>query len=267
MQTDLPRWAPQAAIAALVILIVFVSNPTRFVGNGENLVVFSWLGGVQSTPLEPGFHVVVPILTETIPFDVKTQALTWRGNPKEQAAADVYGSKITALTRDGQEIGAEVTLNFVVSDPPKAYTTLGPDYIDRIAPIVRSVISTETAGFSAQDIYSTKRPALQAQIREKIAQDLGQYGITVQEFLLRDVEFDKDFVASIEAKTIAENQLSKKVFEIDQARQDARTVISQAQAEAGSLSAKANALTQNPAYLRVVKSGVLGSTLETLVTK
>jgi prohibitin 2 len=154
-----------------------------------------------------------------------------------------------------------------VSDPPKAYITLGPDYIDRIAPIVRSVISTETAGFSAQDIYSTKRPALQAQIREKIAQDLGQYGITVQEFLLRDVEFDKDFVAAIEAKTISENQLSKKVFEIDQARQDAKTVISQAQAEAGSLSAKANALTQNPAYLRVVKSGVLGSTLETLVTK
>ncbi|MGA7952008.1 MAG: prohibitin family protein [Gloeobacterales cyanobacterium] len=266
MQTDLPRWAPQAAIAALVVLIVFFSNPTRFVGNGENLVVFSWLGGVQSTPLQPGFHLVVPILTETIPFDVKTQALTWKGTVQE-AAADAYGSKITALTRDGQEIGAEVTLNFVVSDPPKAYTTLGTDYIDRIAPIVRSVISTETAGFSAQDIYSTKRPALQAQIREKIAQDLGQYGITVQEFLLRDVEFNKDFVAAIEAKTIAENQLSKKVFEIDQARQDARTVISQAQAEAGSLSAKANALTQNPAYLKVVKSGVLGSTLETLVTK
>ncbi|MFQ3679610.1 MAG: prohibitin family protein, partial [Pseudanabaenaceae cyanobacterium] len=72
---------------------------------------------------------------------------------------------------------------------------------------------------------------------------------------------------AIEAKTIAENQLSQKEFEIQQARQDARTVISRAEAEAGELRAKADALTRNPKYLDVVKSGVFGDTLDTLVVR
>jgi regulator of protease activity HflC (stomatin/prohibitin superfamily) len=96
---------------------------------------------------------------------------------------------------------------------------------------------------------------------------LKEYGIEVLDFLLRDVDFDPDFVAAIEAKTIAENQLAQKQFEIEQARQDARAIISQAEAEAGQLRAKAQALTQNPQYLEVVKAAVLGSRLETLVTK
>lgn len=254
-------WAPQVIGAAVVLFLLVNLNPFRFVGNGENLVVFSWFGGVQAQPLPPGFHVVLPVVVETFQIDVKTQALTW----KDGEAA--YGPRIIALTRDGQEIGAEVTLNFVVSDSPKVYDSLGTDYIDRIAPIVRSIIATEASGFSAQDLYSTKRPLLQAQIRERVASDLNQYGITVQDFLLRDVGFDRDFVAAIEAKTIAENLLAKKSYEIDQATQDAKTTISEAQAEAGRLAAKADALTQNPEYLRVVQSGVLGDTLDTLVTR
>jgi regulator of protease activity HflC (stomatin/prohibitin superfamily) len=267
MRNQIPAWTPQAVLAAGLLLILVSNNPTRFVGNGENLVVFSWFGGVQTTPLQPGFHFVMPIVTETVSFDVKTQALTWKGDPDQPLTADAYDSKIIVLTKDGQEIGAELTLNLVVSDAPKVFTTLGTDYIQRIGPIVRSIVATEASGFAAQDIYSTKRPELQAQIREQIAQSVGEYGITVQDLLLRDVDFDPEFVAAIEAKTIAENQLAKKDFEIDQARQDAKTIISQAQAEAGQLSAKANALTQNPDYLKVVKSRVLGDTLETLVTK
>lgn len=258
-----PAWLPQAVIGAGIAVILLSSNPFRFVENGQNLVVFSWIGGVQSTPLTPGFHFVAPLVTTTVPFDTKTQALTWKDN--DTAA---YGPRIVALSRDGQEIGIEVTLNFRVNNPPKVYSTLGDqEYQYRIAPIVQSVISSETAGFSAQDLYSTKRPVLQNQIRDRIATDLEPFGIQVTDFLLRDVKFEDEFVKSIEAKTIAENQLAKKSFEIDQARQDAKTSIARAQGEAGRLAAKADALTRNPEYLRVVKSGVLGDTLDTLITK
>jgi len=255
-------WLPQALIGGAVAVIFLSTNPFRFVGNGENLVVFSWFGGVQSNALDPGFHVIVPLISETIAFDVKTQALTWKDNDP-----NAYGPRLRALTKDGQEIGGEATLNFRIGDTPKVYTTLGTDYIDRIAPIVRSVMSSETAGFSAQEIYSTKRPILQAQIRERVAADLQPYGVVVLDFLLRDVAFDKDFIEAINSKTIAENQLAQKSYEIDQSRQDAKTIISKAQGEAGRLAAKADALTQNPEYLKVVKSGVLGDTLDTLVTK
>ena len=160
-----------------------------------------------------------------------------------------------------------MTLQYRISDAPKIFNTLGPNYVDRIAPIVRSIIVSETAAFSAQDLYSTKRSVLQAQIRERVASYLQEFGISVLDLLLRDVAFDPDFVKAIEAKTISENKLAQKDFEIEQARQDARTIVAAAEAEAGKLKAKADALTKNPQYLEVVKAGVFGDALEVLVTK
>ncbi len=256
------RWLPQITLAGAVVILVGMGRPFRLVGNGENLVLFTWFGGVHPTPLQPGLHWVPPFISRTVLFDVKTQTLTWKD--KDDKA---YAPRLIALSQDGQQIGLEATLQFRILDAPKVYTQLGEDYLDRIAPIVRSVIINETAGFSAQALYSTQRPVLQGRIREQVANLLQEYGIEVLDLLLRDVDFDPDFVAAIEAKTIAENQLAQKQFEIEQARQDARAIISQAEAEAGQLQAKAQALSQNPQYLEVVKASVLGSRLETLVTK
>jgi regulator of protease activity HflC (stomatin/prohibitin superfamily) len=256
------RWLPQLTLAGAVLILVAAGRPLRLVGNGENMVLFTWGGGVSPTPLQPGLHWVPPFVSRTVTFDVKTQALTWKDNDPT-----AYAPRLVALSQDGQQIAAEATLQFRIVDAPKVYTQLGENYLDRIAPIVRSVILNETSGFSAQALYSTERPVLQGQIRERVALLLKEYGIEVLDFLLRDIDFDPDFVAAIEAKTIAENELVKKQYEIEQARQEARAIISQAEAEAGQLQAKAEALTRNPQYLEVVKAAVLGSRLETLVTK
>lgn len=259
---DALKWLPQIVIGGGILALTVLANPFRFVENGQNLVVFSWLGGVNATALRPGFHLVPPVITSTYVFDIKTQALTWK-----DADPRAYGPRLVSLSRDGQEILSEVTLQFRVSDPPTVFNTLGLGYVDRIAPIVQSVIASETSAFAAQDLYSTQRPVLQANIRDRVAANLEPFGITVLDLLLRDVQFDPDFVKAIEAKTIAENRLAQKEFEIEQARQDARSTIANAQAEAGRLRAKADALTENPEYLDVVKAEVLGRTLETLVTE
>ncbi len=257
-----PKWIAFAILGGGLLLLLIRLNPTRFVENGQNLVVFSWFEGVKPNALEPGFHVLTPFITSTYPFDVKTQALTWKDND-----STAYSSRLVALSQDGQQMRTEVTLQFRVVDAPQVFNTLGLEYLDRIAPIVRSVIVSETANFSAQDLYSTKRPVLQAQIREKLVNYLEPFGISVLDLLLRDVSFEPEFVQAIEAKTIAENQLAQKSFEIEQARQDSRTTIAQAEAEAGKLKAKANALNNNPQYLDVIKAGVYGETLDVLVTK
>ncbi len=256
------QWLPKAILGGAGVVLLAAGRPLRLVGNGENMVLFTWGGGVSPTPLQPGLHWVPPFVSRTVTFDVKAQALTWKDDDPS-----AYAPRLVALSQDGQQIQVEATLQFRIVDAPKVYTQLGENYLDRVAPIVRSVVLNETSGFSAQALYSTERPVLQGQIRERVALLLKGYGIEVLDFLLRDVDFDPDFVAAIEAKTIAENQLAQKQFEIEQARQDARSIIAQAEAEAGQLRAKAQALTQNPKYLEVVKASVLGSRLETLITK
>lgn len=258
------RWLPRLVVAGGVLLLAASSNPFRFVENGQNLVVFSWFGGIDETPLKPGFHIVTPLTTETYGFDVKTRALSWIDDD-----ASAYGPRLVALSQDGQEIRVEITLQYRVVDPPTVFARLGSeaDYIRRIAPVVRSVLASEAAAFSAQDLYSGGRPVLQAQVRERLAEYLQQFGIATIDLLLRDVRFDPDFVKAIEQKTIAENRLAQKEFEIEQARQDARSAIAAAEAEAGQLRAKADALTRNPQYLDVVRSDIFGSTLDVLITK
>ena len=258
------RWLPRLVVAGGILWFAASSNPFRFVENGQNLVVFSWFGGINPAPLKPGFHLVTPLTTRTYPFDVKTRALSWIDSD-----ANAYGAQLVALSQDGQEIRVEITLQYRVTDPPTVFSRLGPegDYVHRIAPVVRSVLASEAAAFSAQDLYSDRRPVLQARVRERLAEYLRQFGITTIDLLLRDVQFDPDFVKAIEQKTIAENRLAQKEFEIEQARQDARTIIAEAQAAAGELQAKANALTRNPQYLDVVKSDIYGSTLDVLVTE
>ncbi|MDX1978359.1 MAG: prohibitin family protein [Pseudanabaenaceae cyanobacterium bins.68] len=256
------QWLSSLFVGVVALGAFTTTSAVRFVGNGENLVVFSWFGGVQQKTLEPGFHLITPLISKTELFDIKTQALTW----KDQDPS-AYDPRIISLSRDGQEVRMEITLQYRVIDAATTFTSLGKEYADYIAAITRSVVFLETAAFSAQDLYSTKRPILQVQIREKLAALLQERGILIQDLLIRDVGFSPDFVGAIEAKTIAENQLAQKDFEIEQARQDARSLVLQAQAEAGKLTAKANALKRNPQYLKVVKSQVLGNTLEVLVTK
>ncbi len=242
--------------------LLAIPSSFRFVGNGENLVVFSRLGGVQETALKPGFHFVLPLFTSTYSFDIKTRSLTWKDDDPT-----AYDPRLISLSRDGQEIRLELTMQYQVTNPVQTFNSLGLDYEDYIAAIVRSVVFSETAAFSAQALYSTDRTVLQSQIRELITKPLEEKGIQVRDFLIRDVTFAPEFVKAIEAKTIAENQLAQKEFEIAQAREDARTIVSKARADAGELKAKADALNRNPEYLDVVKFRVFGESLDTLVTK
>jgi regulator of protease activity HflC (stomatin/prohibitin superfamily) len=250
------------ALAIATFSILAIPSSFRFVGNGENLVVFSRLGGVKEAPLTPGFHFVLPLFTSTYSFDVKTRTLTWKDRDP-----NAYDSRLISLSRDGQEIRLELTIQFQVVNPVQTFNSLGLEYEDYIAAIVRSVVYSETGAFSAQALYSTDRSVLQSQIRELITATLQDKGIQVRDLLIRDVGFAPEFVKAIEAKTIAENQLAQKEFEIAQAREDARTIVSKARADAGELQAKADALNRNPEYLEVVKSRVFGESLDTLVTK
>lgn len=258
------QWLPRLVVAGGILWFAASSNPIRFIENGQNLVVFSWFGGIDPAPLKPGFHLVMPLTTQTYAFDVKTRALSWIDDDPE-----AYGPRLVALSQDGQEIRVEITLQYRVTDPPTTFSRLGSetDYIHRVAPVVRSVLALEAAAFSAQDLYSDRRPVLQARVRERLAAYLQPFGIATIDLLLRDVQFDPDFVKAIEQKTIAENRLAQKEFEIEQARQDARSIVAEAEAEAGKLQAKADALTRNPQYLDVVRSEVYGSTLDVLVTE
>ena len=89
----LPPWMPFVILGGGILIIVINLNPFRFVANGQNLVVFSWLGGVQAAALKPGVHLIWPLISNTYEFDIKTQALTWKDNDDQ-----AYGPQLVSLS-------------------------------------------------------------------------------------------------------------------------------------------------------------------------
>ena len=99
-------WAAGLGCAAFLFFTIF--DAFRFVDNGQNLVLFSRLSGLQEQPLQPGFHLVWPLLSETYAFDIKTRILTWKDNDPT-----AFDPRLVSLSRDGQEVRMEVSLQYL----------------------------------------------------------------------------------------------------------------------------------------------------------
>ncbi|MFQ3680013.1 MAG: SPFH domain-containing protein, partial [Pseudanabaenaceae cyanobacterium] len=126
--TAKPVWPLAVGIGLVAFLWFTVSDAFRFVENGQNLVLFSRIGGLQATPLSPGFHLVWPLLSETYAFDVKTRILTWKDDDPT-----AFDPRLVSLSRDGQQVRMEVSLQYRVRNPVNVFTSLGEDYEEYIA--------------------------------------------------------------------------------------------------------------------------------------
>jgi regulator of protease activity HflC (stomatin/prohibitin superfamily) len=140
-----------------------------------------------------------------------------------------------------------------------------------IRPLARGIIRDVISQFGVEQVVTSQRDEMVKQIREALTNKLAENGLTLLDFLLRNITFSPEYSASIEQKQIAEQQaqqaklvVESKRQEAEQARQtaqgaadaavirakgDADARILQAQAEAKALELIAAALKENQELL------------------
>lgn len=229
-------------VGMLVIFLIF--DGIVVVDAGEVGVVFDRVKGVLDKPLPAGINLKMPLLQAVDRYNVRTQAYTM--NKAEDSEGDVQ-----ARSRDGQVVTMEATVLFHVNpaDAPTIKKTLGSEanyYQAVIRAKSRSLLREVVARYDALDMVSDKRVEIVNEMNKALMTSFAENHITLEEVVLRDVNFSSEFAAAIEEKQIGFQKVKTAEYQKQQAEQLKEKQIIEAQGEAEAIRLKGEMLKANP---------------------
>lgn len=215
-------------IAAIVVLIIGVAIwPFAVVHPGEKGIVIR--AGKINRTLDPGFHVITPLVEGVVIMDIQTQ--------KEQTDA-------TAASSDLQTVKATVAINYNLEEEKVVdlYTRVGVNYSAKVIdPAVQEAVKASTAKYTAEELI-TKRPQVTEDISSALTEKLAQNDIKISSVSIINFDFSDTFNAAIEAKVTAEQNALAAKNKLAQVEYEKQQRIAQAQGEAEAIKIQASAI-------------------------
>ncbi|WP_103863980.1 prohibitin family protein [Aquimarina sp. I32.4] len=198
-------------LIVIIILIVFVSKSTVTIGSGEAGVLYKTFGGgvvTDSPPLGEGFHLVAP-WNKVIVYEVRQQ--------------EVF-EKMQVLSSNGLEIKLDASAWFQ-PDYNKLgllHQQKGENYVGRVLlPTIRSAARSVVGRYTPEQLYSSKRDAIQKEIFEETKKIVGDQFIQLNEVLVRDVTLPSTIKEAIERKLRQEQEALEYEFRLEKAKKEA----------------------------------------------
>lgn len=209
-------------IIALIILIIVIAKSAVTIGSGEAGVLYKTFdNGVvtDEPPLGEGFHIVAP-WNKIFIYEVRQQEIL---------------EKMNVLSSNGLDIKLEASVWFQpdFKNLGKLHQEKSEMYKERVLlPAIRSAARSVVGRYTPEQLYSSKRDAIQQEIFEetkKIVQD--QY-IQLNEVLVRDVTLPPTIKDAIERKLKQEQESLEYEFRLVTAQKEAEKQIIEAQGKA-----------------------------------
>ncbi len=196
----------------LFLLMIIIFNSAVTIGYGEAGVLFKTFGGgvvTDEPPLDEGFHIIAPW------NDVHIY------NTKQQ---EVFEKKMQVLSSNGLEITLDVS---VLYQPKKEelgllHQTKGTDYLNIvIVPEIRAVARSVVGRYTPEQLYSTKRDAIQNEIFEETKRKVEGQHVQLNAVLVRDVTLPTAIKQAIERKLGQEQESLEYEFRLEKAKKEA----------------------------------------------
>lgn len=196
---------------AVVVLIILIAKSTVTINSGEAGVLYkTFSGGVvtDEPPLSEGFHLVAP-WNRIFIYEVRQQSLD---------------EKMQVLSSNGLEINLDATVWFQpsYSNLGKLHQERGEAYIQRVLqPAIRSAARSVVGRYIPEQLYASKREAIQREIFEETQILLQNQYVQINEVLVRDVSLPASIKDAIERKLGQEQESLEYVFRLEKAQQEA----------------------------------------------
>lgn len=209
-------------IFAVIIVIIFFSKSFVTVEAGEAGVLWKRFAGgvvIDEPALGEGFHVVAP-WNKVYIYEVRQQELF---------------EKMKVLSSNGLEIQIDASAWYlpVYKDLGNLHQSLGENYLDRvIKPAIRSAARSVVGRYLPDELYSTKRDAIQVEIFQETKKILEKQYVRLNEVLVRDVTLPNTIKDAIERKLKQEQESLEYEFRLVTAAKEAEKVIIEAQGKA-----------------------------------
>src|SRR5258705_1324091 len=203
----------------IFILVAGASAPFVEVPAG-NVGVVTNFGSVQSGTLEPGLHIVIPIVQNVAIIDTRVQPHQFQ--EIDAASAEYQTVKLTGVMNyhvDGQ----------FAND---LYQRVGTDFASKVIdPAFNDFIKTVVPAYRVDAILGA-RDEIRSKAKEALAADLAQYHIIVDDIYIANIAFSNEFQAAIEAKQFAQQQVQTEQQILAQKKIQADQAVAQAKGQA-----------------------------------
>lgn len=215
-------WILILAIGAVLLTTITVG--LVFIQPEERGVVISALepDGYREEALQPGLNWIIPYFESVELYNIARQTYTMSIAPLEgQMQGD---DSVAARTSDGQEIILDASVIYAI-DPiqvvplhiiwQKRFTE------ELVRPVSRGVIRAAVSQYGVSEVYSSKREEMNQKIKDELTIKFDENGLTLVDFVLRNITFSPEYAASVEQKQIAEQQAQQARFVVEQRKQEA----------------------------------------------
>ncbi|MFC2043353.1 SPFH domain-containing protein [Chloroflexota bacterium] len=211
----------------LALTITLISAALVFIEPQQVGVVVSILSrdGYREEPFRSGLHWIVPLAERVNIYPIYWQTYTMSNDPLE--GEKIGDDSIAARTSDGQSVFLDTSVIYRIDS--NEVIMIHIDWQDRyieqfVRPILRGIVRTEVSQFTADEVNSSKRKILEANLDELVRNAFGNKGFILDRFLLRNVAFSQEYAKAIELKQVAEQEQTQREYEAEQMRKLAEGV-------------------------------------------
>ncbi|WP_267161660.1 SPFH domain-containing protein [Halovenus salina] len=197
--------------AILFILVVVTAYKSVVIVRAYEKRAYTRFGKYQGL-LEPGPNIVLPFVTKTYTFDMRTQTLDV---PRQEA-----------ITRDNSPVTADAVVYIKVMDAKKAFLEVD-DYKRAVSNLAQTTLRAVLGDMELDDTLN-KRQEINAKIRTELDEPTDEWGIRVESVEVREVNPSKDVQQAMEKQTSAERRRRAMILE---AQGERRSAIEEAQGD------------------------------------
>jgi len=216
-----------------VIVIGLTYTPVRH----GTVALITRFGGLTGETFEPGLHWRIPFIDRVVVIPTIVQSYEASDDPGA-SGADYRDYPVTAQTVDGQQISVKYTVLFRI--PPREAAKIVQN-VGRSNEVVENIVKAHSRNLTrlwaqshtAEDLYSGDGIfAYENAVRDALEQEFKRYGVFLDDFLVRKIDFDEDYIRAIEQQQIAQEAIETAKYQADAAEYEKERQIRMAEAEA-----------------------------------
>ena len=244
-----------AGLVVLMVLLFLVRPSVAYIEPGHvGIVIHRGGGGVDPTPLGPGFHLRNPLMTQIQEYPTFMQTLVLT---RESNEGSPNNDEINVNSVEGQPLSLDVSMSFELSGDkvPQLYQTFRTD-VETIShgyirQAIRQSLQEVVGNEEIAAILGPKKAEVVTRTQANLQKRLDPYGIVVRQFTLNEFRAPKAVMDAISLKNVmqqqaltAQNELQKNTFQAQgdsikaAGRAKAITAEAEAQARANELLSK-----------------------------
>ena len=190
-------------------------------------------GKVVGETLDEGLHFYNPLTSNVVELDVRTKR---------------WDSKGVTPTKDIQQATIHFTSNYNLkkSAVHEVYQNVGTEWADKLIPqVINGALKDSIGKWDAVDLIANWSNAA-LQVQNSAATELDKQGITMSNFEITDITFQKDFMAAVENKVKAIQKAQEAQNNTIRIEEEAKQKVIAAKGEAEAIRVRAEAIASNP---------------------